>query len=278
MSSNYINAVYHRIGPLVQESNWIITDTSTSQVRLSFNLSHEVSDEAFLDVEVSDVRIAVNWDLSRLPRNDRKTEIIEALAICFLAKKNIAEKSSLIIELWDENRSSILRGKNVEKALAEGRFCVEIATPPVSLENQDIAADLCLQVISFFDDWLSELYSSLSSVNGSHGDIEGKLSQSLQTIFERSAANRSAAIDHHGLNCNVCGYNFFDNFGELGEGFIHVHHIEKLADTGAKLVDPQKDLITVCPNCHAMLHKKNPPMLPDDLKSVLASRMQDQGN
>jgi len=33
--------------------------------------------------------------------------------------------------------------------------------------------------------------------------------------------------------------------------------------------DPIKDLIPVCPNCHAMLHRKNPPFTPEEIKDMM---------
>jgi 5-methylcytosine-specific restriction enzyme A len=34
-------------------------------------------------------------------------------------------------------------------------------------------------------------------------------------------------------------------------------------------VDPLEDLRPVCPNCHAMLHKRNPAFTPEELKQKL---------
>lgn len=45
--------------------------------------------------------------------------------------------------------------------------------------------------------------------------------------------------------------------------------IEKLEE--AATGDPLNDLIPVCPNCHAMLHRTDPPLMPDDLKARLVS-------
>ena len=52
--------------------------------------------------------------------------------------------------------------------------------------------------------------------------------------------------------------NFEQTYGELGKGFIHVHHVIPVSEIGKEYkVDFKKDLIPVCPNCHAMLHRKN---------------------
>lgn len=36
-------------------------------------------------------------------------------------------------------------------------------------------------------------------------------------------------------------------------------------------VNPKTDLIPVCPNCHAMIHRQNPPLSIQELKDILNS-------
>ncbi|MEX2515469.1 MAG: HNH endonuclease [Gammaproteobacteria bacterium] len=64
----------------------------------------------------------------------------------------------------------------------------------------------------------------------------------------------------------------FENFyGELGSKYIHVHHLTPLSEVGAEYeVDPVNDLRPVCPNCHAMLHKRNPPFSIDELSDIIS--------
>jgi 5-methylcytosine-specific restriction protein A len=55
----------------------------------------------------------------------------------------------------------------------------------------------------------------------------------------------------------VCGKNMEKIYGRIGKYFIHVHHIKFISTFNVKhLIDPIKDLVTVCPNCHSMLHRK----------------------
>lgn len=52
-------------------------------------------------------------------------------------------------------------------------------------------------------------------------------------------------------------------------GFIHVHHINQISDIGKEYeVDPIKDLIPVCPNCHAMIHSKRPAFTIEEIKEI----------
>ena len=100
---------------------------------------------------------------------------------------------------------------------------------------------------------------------------EGKTKQVLINSYERNPIARKKCIEHYGLNCQVCDFNFQEKFGALGKGFIHVHHKIDLATVGKEYsVNPITDLIPVCPNCHSMLHKKRPVAYTiSELKQVL---------
>lgn len=99
---------------------------------------------------------------------------------------------------------------------------------------------------------------------------EGKTKPVTVNSYERNQLARQECIEHYGLDCQVCGFNFKERFGELGENFIHVHHIIDISTIGKEYsVNPIKDLIPVCPNCHAMLHKQKPAYSIAELKSLL---------
>jgi 5-methylcytosine-specific restriction endonuclease McrA len=71
------------------------------------------------------------------------------------------------------------------------------------------------------------------------------------------------------FECCVCGFDFSKTYGEIGKGFIEVHHKKPVS----KLKEGQKikleDLTAVCSNCHRMLHKGNPPLQINNLKTRL---------
>lgn len=100
--------------------------------------------------------------------------------------------------------------------------------------------------------------------------IEGASLTVKVNRFERSQKAREACISHHGESCKVCGLNFAQRYGSLGAGFIHVHHIVPVSEICKQYeVDPVTDLVPVCPNCHAMLHRKTPPMTVEQLKKII---------
>ena len=105
------------------------------------------------------------------------------------------------------------------------------------------------------------------------GYTEGEARRVLSTEYERDRRNREICISHHGAKCSICGFDFGATYGPVGEGFIHVHHIVPISKLGPGYrIDPVNDLIPVCPNCHAILHRFDPPMSPDELKTLLTQR------
>lgn len=88
--------------------------------------------------------------------------------------------------------------------------------------------------------------------------------------YERSPVNRAACIAHYGVSCQVCGFRFSDRYGALGNDYIEVHHrVPVSAMGGAYHLDPIKDLVPVCSNCHAMLHRTQPPASVEAMKAVI---------
>ena len=99
---------------------------------------------------------------------------------------------------------------------------------------------------------------------------EGSVSQILVNRYERDPAARAACIAHFGYKCQVCSFDFEARYGEIGRNFIHVHHLVPLSDISAEYaVNPLTDMIPVCPNCHAMLHRGTELLQPEFLRMCL---------
>jgi hypothetical protein len=101
--------------------------------------------------------------------------------------------------------------------------------------------------------------------------LEGARRDVIQSQVERSGPAREACIAAHGLSCAACGFNFAEVYGALGEGFIHVHHCEPVS-LGERHVDPVADMRPLCANCHAMVHREDPPISIERLRAMLRSR------
>lgn len=94
------------------------------------------------------------------------------------------------------------------------------------------------------------------------------------TSYERNDKARMACLSHFGYTCQICGINFEEKYGNVGKDFIHVHHKNFISTMGGQEheINPLTDLIPVCPNCHAMLHRKlnGKYLKPEELKSLLS--------
>ncbi|MBS0580637.1 MAG: HNH endonuclease [Proteobacteria bacterium] len=99
---------------------------------------------------------------------------------------------------------------------------------------------------------------------------EGAVTRVEVNRYERSPVNRAICIAAHGAKCHACGFDFGRSYGAIGTGYIEVHHklpVAKLAP--GYLVNPVADLVPLCANCHAMVHRADPPIPVEALKSLL---------
>ncbi len=102
--------------------------------------------------------------------------------------------------------------------------------------------------------------------------IEGHACEVKVNRYERNPVARKLCIKHYGPKCRVCDFDFSAKYGEIGQGFIHVHHIREISTVGSSYrVDPIDDLRPVCPNCHAMLHMRRPAFSIEGMKDIVGA-------
>lgn len=127
-----------------------------------------------------------------------------------------------------------------------------------------------LQTVQNVDLLSDEKYADELPLEISEGLFEGIKRTITVNSYERNPKARQICIAYWKAICAVCSFDFEQTYGEIGKGFIHVHHLVKISDIGDEYeVDPINDLIPVCPNCHSMLHKKEPPIPINELKSII---------
>ena len=102
---------------------------------------------------------------------------------------------------------------------------------------------------------------------------EGALVRVMANKYERNQKARRECVAKKGYLCQVCGRNFETTYGEIGKNFIHVHHLTPISSIGKEYqLNVDTDLAPVCPNCHYMLHRKDPPYTIAELKEILAKQ------
>jgi len=101
---------------------------------------------------------------------------------------------------------------------------------------------------------------------------EGALINQNINIYKRSLKARDECISWNGCICCICGFDFEKIYGKIGVNFIHIHHLKELSQRKEEyMIDPKIDLAPVCPNCHSMLHKKNPAYTIQELRDIIKS-------
>ncbi|WP_290888908.1 HNH endonuclease [Arenimonas sp.] len=133
-------------------------------------------------------------------------------------------------DLWNRSGFKVSHGQNVRWTLAE---CSEPATAKDAIYKEGLR------------------YSILS------------------TAIERNPVARPKYIDQYGCRCFVCSFDFRKTYGELGDGYIHVHHRTDISKSdGVYEVDPIRDLVPLCPNCHAMIHRRSTSISVEELAAI----------
>ncbi len=135
-----------------------------------------------------------------------------------------------------------------------------------ALEVASVCLGLVLSLLS-----VEEVTDSVSGFEP--GLPEGAKIRVEVNRYERSPVNRAACISHFGTKCQSCGFDFQEKYGELGNEYIEVHHRVPVSEmAGSYRLDPVRDLVPVCSNCHAMIHRAKPPLTVDQLSQIIKSQ------
>ncbi|MGW1778565.1 HNH endonuclease [Streptomyces sp. NPDC002143] len=91
--------------------------------------------------------------------------------------------------------------------------------------------------------------------------VEGRLLARWALSRERNPKLRAQKIAQARqgggpLRCEVCDFDFARTYGDLGEGYIEVHHVTPLHISGSRETKLD-DLACVCANCHRMCHRSS---------------------
>ncbi len=104
---------------------------------------------------------------------------------------------------------------------------------------------------------------------------EGKRQLKQHIVRERNpllvqAAKKKFKQAHNGkLFCEICGFDFFLTYGDIGEDYIEVHHKKPLSKMEEGGTTKLEDVAVVCSNCHRMIHRKKPWLTVEQIKTLL---------
>lgn len=223
--------------------------------------------------------IKANFELGNLAG-----QFVKEMKIAF--KENISSFLNILIFLEDEGAELKIFINGNQVALNRPEVWPEAWNGfQITMRSKPVASDYDLIIdpdfFTYLDYWSSLFFSLVltllpideieDTIDEGEGVIEGKKIQQIVNKYERSRLNRAICIAIKGTDCSICGFNFSDVYGLIGDGFIHVHHIIALSEVGEDggFFNPVKDLIPVCPNCHSMIHRRFPPFKPEEIQEMI---------
>lgn len=88
-------------------------------------------------------------------------------------------------------------------------------------------------------------------------------------VYERSSRLRQIAINHYtkdgDILCKACQFSFQKFYGDIGKGYIEIHHIKPIfkyedEELDKTIYNALNNVVPLCSNCHRMIHRdwKNP--------------------
>jgi hypothetical protein len=172
-------------------------------------------------------------------------------------------------------RPSLRDGRNHERRAAfersHGSCEVEIELPNTLTDMPAFLADV---------GWLADSRSTADQLRAPDPMPaivfpEGRQFERRHLARERDTAlvrrlKQDAIASGEPLCCACCGFDFGTAYGDVGFGFIEVHHtvpVSELPEEGG--VTRVEDLVFVCANCHRMLHRRRPWLTLPELKQLL---------
>lgn len=188
---------------------------------------------------------------------------------------------SFLVKHWDKEKAQAGKETNMTsvlfKALSDkpifslpnlqGKYPEYKWTPEGggNIVSHDIATELLSLIQS--DNNLAFEPHSLSEVKTY---AEGRLRTLTIKNYDRSSEARRACIKEYGSTCTVCGFNYGNFYGEIGAGFIEVHHLKPVSESSAEYsINPVRDLRPLCANCHRIIHKTRPVLSIEELQKIV---------
>ncbi|MEC0183116.1 HNH endonuclease [Paenibacillus peoriae] len=103
---------------------------------------------------------------------------------------------------------------------------------------------------------------------------EGKIIYRVHKLRERNTTEIKKLKEQREkdgeLFCEVCGFDFYKCYGEIGKGYIECHHDVPLSYYGDQIKGTRfSDLKLICSNCHKILHRRRPWMKVNELRELL---------
>jgi HNH endonuclease len=153
-----------------------------------------------------------------------------------------------------------LAQKYFEKFLVEpcGSYWLSYYFKDSIIPTNDLSETLVSRVVRRTEWLIMAVLDSLGKKeqnNEDYSKVENRQLVVTHLKRERSKSLLLLAKKRDKYICQVCDFNFEQFYGKIGKNFAEAHHKVSLASLKVNVETKLGDLITVCSNCHRMLHK-----------------------
>jgi 5-methylcytosine-specific restriction protein A len=154
-------------------------------------------------------------------------------------------------------------------------FSAQLSRGQLDINSGDAQADL-QQLVKWTGRLAAALFAlmPLQAEEEPDGQLTGYPEGAKTTVtvnrYERDRRNRAAALAIHGYRCKGCDHLMSEEYGDVAATLVEVHHVTPVHALGAGyMVNPETDLVPLCPNCHSVAHTRNPPL---SIREIRAAR------
>ena len=128
-------------------------------------------------------------------------------------------------------------------------------------ESDDTVLGIVVRATSFFETVIKSQQANVQVHEKDHDHEDAYVQyenrqvvrQHLDREQSRPLAEQCKKRDNY--RCQVCEMMFREVYGDIGKAFAEAHHIIPLNRLANTVEASLSDLVTVCANCHRMLHK-----------------------
>lgn len=220
--------------------------------------------------DMSGVYLSLNQGITTIKNKLKGLKNIDQLALEELKYKaklyRLSTKSSNVFSeaniILKENAKNHSLAKSYEAGNIVSKFYSRDNIP----NNEELRNDI-IEILTLYQKLIFNNSSSTKIEEGKEEDKNDKRYQEKCQVKYHKRVERNQSLskkvkEAQGYKCKVCNFNFEDTYGiELGKEFIEAHHLKAIAQLKEEALvheihlDPHKDFIVLCPNCHRMIHK-----------------------
>ncbi len=174
---------------------------------------------------------------------------------------------------------SILEGRNDDKFSQKVRNLVSHKTLEKSglAKHESISnvghlaltdeGNLFLQQNRYLMEYLRAGEFSYNDTKETLNKVETPIKEGSQATKKLMVFDENMVISEGRVICLACQFDFEAVYGDLGKGFIEVHHTKPIVvyeddDLEKQITDALTNVLPLCANCHRMVHRRKGYVLP----------------